>query len=230
MFKALINAVAGLVLCAVMLPASATITSNFGQYSVSYDEATSFGGIGFNSSGGGGSVAFGWNIPATAAVISTGGLAFTQLDLPEFTVTPNPGYSLSGNIGAFMGNLVYVEVAGGTTLANVSGLLALNGGAANVLNTDLDKTISNPFSGYYSATGSLPFGTFSSLTFSGGLLRLAANAVAVGDFAAITAQPQNIFSISFTAAVVPEPENYLLLLAGLGLIGAIVRRRSLLGG
>jgi hypothetical protein len=36
-------------------------------------------------------------------------------------------------------------------------------------------------------------------------------------------------SVDFAAAPVPEPETYAMLLAGLGLMGAMVRRRSMLG-
>jgi hypothetical protein len=36
-------------------------------------------------------------------------------------------------------------------------------------------------------------------------------------------------SVDFAAAPVPEPETYAMLLAGLGLMGAMVRRRSILG-
>jgi len=47
-----------------------------------------------------------------------------------------------------------------------------------------------------------------------------------GSFASITAQPQNKFEISFTAMPVPEPETYAMLLAGLGALGWLTKRRQ----
>lgn len=46
------------------------------------------------------------------------------------------------------------------------------------------------------------------------------------DYANQNVLPQLQYGISGTVAVVPEPETYAMLLAGLGLMGAIVRRRN----
>jgi hypothetical protein len=45
------------------------------------------------------------------------------------------------------------------------------------------------------------------------------------DYANQTVLPQLQYGISGTIAVVPEPESYAMLLAGLALMGAITRRR-----
>lgn len=50
------------------------------------------------------------------------------------------------------------------------------------------------------------------------------------DYANQSVLPQLQYGISGTVAVVPEPETYAMLLAGLGLMGAIVRRRNKSGG
>jgi hypothetical protein len=49
------------------------------------------------------------------------------------------------------------------------------------------------------------------------------------DYANQSVLPQLQYGISGTVAVVPEPETYAMLLAGLGLMGAIVRRRKSIG-
>jgi hypothetical protein len=66
-------------------------------------------------------------------------------------------------------------------------------------------------------------GSFESLEVIGGKLSLS---VAGGIYASIISQPQNAMEFSFTAAPVPEPESWALLMAGLGLIGYAARRRS----
>ena len=81
--------------------------------------------------------------------------------------------------------------------------------------------------GYFSKSGPLAFGSFGSLLVGGGVLILASATNGISGFAAVLAQPQNQFSISFIAAAVPEPESYALLLAGLAVIGTILRRRML---
>ena len=75
-----------------------------------------------------------------------------------------------------------------------------------------------------SATQTYSPGAVTSIRLSGAVLTLMASATGA-QYASITGQPQNEFSITFTAAPVPEPESYAMLGAGLFLIGAIVRRR-----
>jgi hypothetical protein len=219
----------GSVLAGAALAAGATsaqaATAVFTEYTVTYDDLTSFGGISFSGGGGGGSVFFGWNFSPIVNVSSTGGAVVTPFALPSFTVTPNAGWTLSGAVSGFVGNIVYVEVAGGTASASTTGLVSFDGGAPIAVGGALSKTPTSAVSGYLSGSDSTPNGGFSSLSFSGGSIILSAVAAGPGAFAGITAQPQNVLQIGFFAAPVPEPESYIMLLAGLGLIGMMVRRR-----
>ena len=213
-------------LFALALPATATVTTSFGEYSVTYDETTFLGGISFNSSGGGGSVGFGWNFPLTSTT-STSGLVVGSAALPEFTITPNTGYALAGPVSGFFGNPSYIEFGSGTTSVVVAGQLSVNGGAAAPISIPLVKTAGpNGISGIYSATAVAPLGAFSSFRLFGSTITATANVPVPGGLADISSQPQNEFRVSFIAAAVPEPETYLLFLVGLGLIGSIVRSRT----
>jgi hypothetical protein len=218
-------------------PASATapaqVVNVYDQYSVSYDDTSIFGGISF-SFGGGSQVGFGWNIPTSVSVVSVDTLVTTttSFDLPSFTVTANEGYTLSGDIGGFIGNLVYTQFgSAASTSASVSGLLSVDGSSAAPMGGVLVPTATTPYSGYYSANVSQPFPEFTSFSFSDGTITLKATGGTSG-FASITAQPQNVFNVSFNAVAVavpvaiPEPETYALMLAGLGLVGFMARRRK----
>lgn len=56
--------------------------------------------------------------------------------------------------------------------------------------------------------------------------RLAANAIEVYQAGEETQLPTRLFTDGFVAAPVPEPSTYALLLGGLGLLGAVARRRA----
>ena len=222
-------AVAALAAFAPQSPA-ATVTTNFGGYSVTYDAGTSFSGISFNSSGGGGNVSFGWNFAASSVSNSGGTITGnTSIALPDFTVTSNPGYTLSGPLTGLVGNLSYTSFGSGSSVAvSVTGQVSVDGGPASPLSLNLAATSSGPFSGTFAGSTTMVSNGFTSVQFSGGVLAAALNAPA--GLALLDTQPQNTISLSFIAlpvsVPVPEPEAYLLLLAGLGLIGAIARRRG----
>ena len=153
---------------------------------------------------------------------------------PEFTITANSGYTLSGAVTAQIGNLGYVTFdpafpgGGGGSAAGVtfSAQVSIDGGTpVGVTPLSLTSTPSGPFTGNLAGTATVAVGGFGSVHFSGVQLFTSVFSVP-GGLASVSTQAQNLVTIGFTALPVPEPEAYLLFMTGLGLIGAIARRRS----
>ncbi len=206
--------------------ASATTTLNAGSYSVTYDETTSsFGWISSSFTGGGGSVGFEWSVDPSVNVTSLGGSAVSAtFAIPDFTITVNPGYALSGAVMSSLGNIVFFQSgAGASTSITATGSLSVDGGPTVALpSAPLTQTVITPSFGFFSGTTSAPVGGFTSFAVTGASITLNASG---GSFASIGAQPQNKLKFEFTANAVPEPETYALMLAGLGIVGLVARRR-----
>lgn len=219
---------AGLLAWACAFSASAdTITEDLGGYQLTYDNSTFLGGTAYSFSSGGNTVGFGWNLPVAIQVVSTGSSTTASFALPDFTVTANAGYILQSPMTGFLGNLVFNEVTGATS-ASVDALTAINGSSDYVpVSGLLDRfetvTLGEFRSGYYSGTATLNSGSFTSFSVKNAVLTLNASSET---FASIIAQPQNELKISFVAAPVPEPETYAMMLAGIGLLATIARRRN----
>jgi hypothetical protein len=208
-------------------PALATDTWMLTEYTVSYDDSTPFGNLAF-AFGSGSTVGFTWFFPTSVQAVSTGPATTAAFSLPDFTVTANPGWLLSGPFTGFLGNVVYTEVgAGASTSMAAASSVQIDAMPAMPLLVNIDKTgtASGPGfeSGYFAESIAVPLAGFSSVSFSGGTLTLVA---AGGTFASIIAQPQNELTFSFTATPVPEPQTYALLLAGLAAVGWVVTRRG----
>lgn len=208
--------------------ASAVTLTNYGAYTLSYNELTSFTFTDLSFSGGGGSTGFGWNVDTSVSVTSFGAVTTAVFTLPNFTISVNPGWVLSGPVAGFLGNLVFNEVgAGAATSAATSGMVSVDGGPALPFGGALTKVATTVLpgytGGYYVGNASAGIGSFSSFSFSGGTLTLSAGG---GAFSSIIGQSQNELSVGLIANPVPEPETAALLLAGLLTLGSLARRRS----
>ena len=206
-----------------------TVSQNAGPYTLtySYDNALPLGFIdlGFFSSGGG-AVGFEWSIADIVNVTSVAGLPVTAtFAVPDFTIAVNPGYTLTGAITSSIGNIIYaVSGVGATTSMSATGSFAVDGGPMISLPLGpLAKVVSSPSIGYFADSATAPIAAFSTFSVSGASITLNASG---GSFAAIGAQTQNKLKFEFTANPVPEPETYALMLAGLGVVGLMARRRQ----
>lgn len=220
------SVVVALSLMASVSTASAA-SQDIGPATLFYDDSTSFGFLAGWFSSSDNKYGFSWNFSSDASVQNIGvGTTVNQIDLPWFTLTPNAGYSLSGDFTAFMGNLVYTEVGGATTGILAYGDLSVDSGTPINISGHLITSTPNltvPGTGYFAESATLLIGSFNNIAVSNASLSLSASG---GTYSSIITQPQNKIEFSFRAVPVPEPESYAMLLAGLGLMGVIARRRK----
>lgn len=203
--------------------ASAWTVVDAGEYTVEYDETTTFGDLGLWDFGGG-KYGFQWSVSTAVGLSSLGGAATSAtFDLPSFVLKANPGYALGGLLESTLGNLVYADFSGSTSVV-VNATVNLSGSGDVVLPTmALGKTATNAPFGYFSGTSSLSLAGVTSVEVKDATVTLSATA---GSMAGISSNDQNKLAFTFTATPVPEPESYGLLLAGLGVVGLLARRRQ----
>lgn len=221
--------IAAIALVSGMTAASAMVSQDIGPATISYDETTSFGTLSSWFSAGN-SYGFSWTVPLSAQVSHFGvdpGISIVNVPMPDFTVTANAGWSLS-NASAFIGNLGYVEVGGATTNIIANADVSVNSGptmSIGPISLNWVPTGGGPgfgfTQGYFADTIAMP-GDFNSLAITGSGIDLSATG---GTFSSISAQPQNKYEISFTAMPVPEPETYVMFVAGLAALGLLTKRR-----
>jgi hypothetical protein len=216
--KSLIAA-AALAACSLPL-AAATQTVVFTEYTLSYDDSSALGGLAFNSGGAEGAFSFGWELPTSLLAVETS----MNFALPSFTLTANAGYTLGGVLSGFIGNLSFSEYQSGSSLALMSALVSVDGGPEYALGGALDRfeQVNTAFgrAGYFAAQNYIDLYGVSSITVLFPTLTLD-----VSEQAAIFSTGQGRLEFGFFAIPVPEPETYALLLAGLGLVGLVARRR-----
>ena len=222
--KPIIAAVA--LLCTVGT-ASALTTVDFGSHTLDYDELSDFGYTSSSYTAGGGGAGFSWTVPNSAQVASFGSLELVTINLPSFTITANAGWALS-NPSAFLGNLIFTEVgAGATTQIILYADVSLNGGAPVSLVDNVNWTPTSSGAGYLNGYFGETYGPassgFTSLSVTNAHIDLSATG---GVFSSISTQPQNRLEVSLVAMPVPEPETYAMMLAGLGLLGWLSKRRK----
>lgn len=222
------NVLVSAVLVTGMSLASAA-TVDYDAFTLDFNDDTVLGSPSFSFSGGAGLTGFGWSLPSDIQVISTGGSPESAtFTLPSFTITAKPGWVLSGPVGSLLGNVVFNEVGdGASTSMFATADVSIDGGTAFAAGGAVDRSITTVtdtvISGFYRGSAVADYGSFTTLSVTNVSLSLSAEG---GIFASIIAQPQNILEFSLTAAPVPEPEAWALLMAGLGLVGYAARRRS----
>jgi hypothetical protein len=128
----------------------------------------------------------------------------------DYTFTLSPAASLSSitasiNLGSFFG------------IDNISARLYQGSGPFSAGNTPLMQAWSTPFSAAPGITGSTTVISLSTLPADTYTLEIRGNVV--GTYG-------GTYSGSLNVAAIPEPETYALLLAGLGLIGFVARRKN----
>ena len=221
-------ATAAALLCTI--GAASAASWDLGSYTVDYDHTTDFKYLSGAFNADGGATGFSWTVPNTAQVYSDGDTVVTPVPLPSFTVTANTGWALS-NIQAFIGNLVYFEKGdGATTGILIYADVSIDGGPVMSLSSGIDweETFSSGTfrTGSFGQTFGPVVGGFTSIAVTNAHMDLSASG---GEFSGITAQSQNRLEVSLVAMPVPEPETYAMMLAGLGALGWMARRRRTQG-
>jgi hypothetical protein len=208
------------------LASAATVTVTAGAYSITYDDATpGFGAIS-NLTANGNVLSFEWSLqPAVQVQSFAAGLVSATFAIPDFTINASSGWVLNG-LSSTLGNVTYFEAgASATTSLTAGGTLTVGSNPAIVLaQTPLTKVVSGAGTGWFAGADAQATPAYTTLTLSNASLVLTANA-GPSSFAAITGQPQNKLTFSLVANPVPEPESYALMLAGLGIMGFLARRR-----
>ncbi len=151
--------------------------------------------------------------------LGTGGVPYNHFD-EQYNFTIEPGLQ-SAAIGVFTISLDFTPW-GGQNIEITSLWVnvytdAVNGDVGNVLQAMGTPVVVDSFGKtVYQFTGDIDFTAYSTTNY---VLRITGETTGAG-FGA--------YNVSLTAGVVPEPAEYAMLLAGLGVVGMIARRRKMM--
>ncbi len=169
-----------------------------------------------------GTLQSGQTLSKEQVALGTGGVLYNHFD-EQFTFTIEPGLQ-NASLGVFTINLDFTPF-GGPLIETTSLWVnvytnAVNGDVGNVLQAMGTPVVVDSFGKQtYQFTGTIDFAAYPATSY---VLRITGETATSG-FGA--------YSVSLTGgptAVVPEPAEYAMLLAGLGVVGMITRRRKMM--
>lgn len=203
---------------------AATISLNGDGFSVSWDDsvASLFGAptlVGTNlifspTSFGVSSVTNAWSTLAGTFNLTVSAWSGYQLDSVGFV--DGGSYALLGSAAnTAVGTSLFVTPNESAGVATFSGSSGASGSAIGYGNWTLGEGESPEVTGLAAQSASVGLSTF-----------LAANGGSADNFASVNVSTAKLSFGVVPVAPVPEPEAYLMLLTGLGMVGIIARRRS----
>ena len=160
-------------------------------------------------------------IAAIASVAATSAVASTTAANPTYTGSFVTGYSFYDNTlsGSFTETYTFTALSSGTYSFLNNGYNTITGFTGNLFDVTVPALVGN-FQTTYTGNG----GSWDAYTVAGAFNLTQGHQYAFS-FSGNTTDPLANYS-GTVAAPVPEPETFAMLLAGLGLIGAVTRRRN----
>lgn len=211
--KASIKPIAFALLAAFAAAQAQAATLSNDAFSISYsDQLTQFG----TPSLIGNTLVFN---PTALKATAFGGAFDLNTATFSFTVSANTGYQING-LNLFESGGSYQS---GNAFAKATGQLIVStiGNAPQIHSTSFSALAGDGVSTW---TGNASINPSSALSSASITLNnyLVAGSTGLGSFATIN---KGNTQIGFSVAAVPEPESYAMFLAGLGIVGAVARRR-----
>lgn len=181
-----------------------------------------FAAVAFNSTG----IYMNFKKTGVALAIAVSALAAGSVQAATVNAgTISGSYSTVFNVaqGVSFADTVNFSIASPSTLTGTAASLKLNFGSLSLL--DIAGLTVNVWN------NSHPFGTTNFGSFAGGTGSYTFNLPTAGDYhvditGTATGAFGGTYAVGLQVAAVPEPETYAMLLAGLGVMGAIARRRK----
>lgn len=166
------------------------------------------------------------NFKKTGVAIAIAAAALTTVSAQA--ATQNAGtlgsyYTVFTVVPGSFADTVNFSIAAPSVLTGTAANLKLSFGSFSIL--DIAGLTVNVWN------NSHPYGTYNFGSFAGGAGSYTFNLPTAGDYhiditGTATGASGGTYGVALSAAPVPEPETYAMLLAGLGVMGAIARRRK----
>lgn len=219
----------------LVAPVAVAAVHDTTEYTLSYTETAGVSGVsvgvsGISSWGSFGppdSLFFRWALEDQASSIQFGAGTDTRtVLLPDFTLTAKAGYQFT-NLGFSTAGTYAVFASDPNTAA---GSAAFSGLISPSTQMGDSVSVSAPPSsgGLWNIDTLATVPTYTSLTFSDGSLVLTSVVTGVGASSMIVFDPSNAPGFYFQVTAVPEASEWAMMLAGLGVVGLVARRRRAL--